>query len=668
MKNNICYNCFKLRGDYDVCPHCGYVDGTPPPQSDMLSPGTILYDGDYQYIIGTVIGRGGFGIIYKAFDVSLSMMVAIKENYPAKMVNRGAGEKRVGICSGEKEAEYKTRLERFFREARNMAEFSKEDDIVRVYKFFQANNTAYIVMEYVEGVLLKDYLKDHGKIDVKEAEGYTISILNALSKLHEKGVIHRDISPDNIFLMGDGKIKLIDFGAAAFLRDNDRGESLEPVIKPGYAPPEQYASENEVGTYMDVYSAGAVMYQMITGEKPCEGSDRQSGFEKLKKPSAYKIPIPKKEEKIIMKAMAVRVDSRFQTAVEFRDALVKQIDVEDPDEEEEKKRQKKAIRLMVSTIIVLSLMMGGLIYFLARYSSQRLGELENLSSGTLTVWLAGEETTTESDRITHLKELFQNSRIRPDIREIAYDDYAAELKKAQESNKMPDVFCTDYLEDKEDSCITLNKLQKTMSDMDDYPKLGLSGFGMFSMPTGYRVALLYQDTEKCEEQGIEIKETVQPSDLKALDENKLAVFDGVDKLADASSDLSSVLADSSYFDSIGDLTIRATPAREIGVSLVCNKDGQGLTEYCDFYGVNADCDSNKREAGMHCILFLMYQQLQIDTYMTGTRGIPLEKKAEKQYQEAHLTGYLDCIGDNIDQLKAPVESKTIEYYYDEILK
>ncbi len=663
MKNNICYNCFKLRGDYDVCPHCGYVDGTPPPQSDMLSPGTVLDNG---YIIGTVIGRGGFGIIYKAYDMKLAKMVAIKENYPAKMVNRAAGEKRVGICSGERESEYKTRLDRFMREARNMAEFSKEDDIVNVYQFFQENNTAYIVMEYVEGVLLKDYLKEHGKMDIKEAEDYTVAILNALNKLHEKGVIHRDISPDNIFLMGEGQIKLIDFGAAAFLRDNDRGESLEPVIKPGYAPPEQYASENEVGTYMDVYSVGAVMYQMITGEKPCEGSDRQSGFEKLKKPSEYKIPISKKMENIILKAMAIRVESRFQTATEFRDALTKQIDVGDVE------AVGHPFRLIITTVIILSIMMGGLIFFLTRYSSERLGELKDLHAATLTVWLAGEETTTESDRITHLKELFEDSRIIPDIREIAYDEYAAELKKAQDAGKMPDVFCTDYLadeNDEKDDCLLLNKLQKTMSDMEeDYPMLSLSGFGMTSIPTGYRVALLYQDTEKCEAQGIELKETVQPSDLKALKDKGLAVYDGIDELADETNGQSSVLADSSYFDSIGDVTIRAIPAREIGVSLVCNKEGQGLTEYCDFYGVNVHCDENLREAGMHCILFLMYQQLQIDSYMTGNRGIPVEKKAAKQYQEAHLTGYLDCIGDNIEQLKKPIVDRTIDYYYEDMLK
>ena len=144
MASELCLNCFSVKGKYDVCPYCGYAEHTPPKQAHYLTPGTILYN---QYIVGTAVGDGGFGITYKCYDTILGVIVAIKEFYPAGLVNRAPGEKKTGVLSGEKEAEYNVQLKRFLMEAKNTAQFEQAKDIVNVYNYFEENGTAYIVME-----------------------------------------------------------------------------------------------------------------------------------------------------------------------------------------------------------------------------------------------------------------------------------------------------------------------------------------------------------------------------------------------------------------------------------------------------------------------------------------------------------------------------------------
>ena len=156
MASELCMNCFSVKGQYEVCPFCGYVEGTKPKQPHYLTPGTILAN---HFIVGNAIGFGGFGITYKCFDTTLGVVVAVKEFYPAGLVNRAPGECSVGLLSGDKQNQYQAQLKRFLMEAQSIAQFGKAKDIVNVYDFFEANNTAYIIMEYVDGVLLKDYLE-----------------------------------------------------------------------------------------------------------------------------------------------------------------------------------------------------------------------------------------------------------------------------------------------------------------------------------------------------------------------------------------------------------------------------------------------------------------------------------------------------------------------------
>lgn len=316
MNYGLCFNCFHIKGNYTVCPYCGYVEGTQPNTLFQLKPGTIL---EKRYIIGETLGYGGFGITYRAYDTVLSIMVAIKEFYPAGLVSRAEGNTKVSIFSGSRSDDYKKMLGRFIEEARNMALFAKESDIVNVFAYFEGNGTAYIIMEYIEGILLKEYLKEHGRMQDKQACGYLRSLLTAIQKIHSKGIIHRDISPDNIFLTSSSQIKLFDFGAAK-LQGSEDGKRLSVIVKTGYAPPEQYRSKGIQDNRVDLYAAGAVLYQMLTGERPMESLERLEN-DALARPSQLGISIQPHVEKAVMKALSLNPESRFDSAAEFLHAL-----------------------------------------------------------------------------------------------------------------------------------------------------------------------------------------------------------------------------------------------------------------------------------------------------------------------------------------------------------
>ena len=134
MANELCMNCFSVKGPYEVCRYCGYVEGTPPEQPHYLRPGTVLKG---HFIVGTAIGVGGFGITYKCYDATLGVIVAIKEFFPVGLVNRSPGEMKVGLLSGEKEKQYKNQIKRFLMEAQSIAQFGKANDIVNVFDYLR---------------------------------------------------------------------------------------------------------------------------------------------------------------------------------------------------------------------------------------------------------------------------------------------------------------------------------------------------------------------------------------------------------------------------------------------------------------------------------------------------------------------------------------------------
>ena len=273
-----------------------------------------------RYIIEGVLGQGGFGITYLGIDELHEKKVAIKEFFPQGIVTRNIEYQDTVTVTfvGEKD-NYEKGKERFLKEARTMAKFSKDKGIVKALDFFEINNTAYIVMEYLEGVTLKQYLRENKRIDAEDLVELLVPLIEALDEIHSQGLIHRDISPDNIMVLPDGRIKLMDFGAA---RDyTEFGEkSLSIVLKPGYAPPEQYQTHGVQGPWTDIYALCATMYKCITGENPPDAIERVMD-DHLKKISAFGISVLPQIEEAIIKGMSVAANDRYQNVGDFCEDL-----------------------------------------------------------------------------------------------------------------------------------------------------------------------------------------------------------------------------------------------------------------------------------------------------------------------------------------------------------
>ena len=269
--SDICYNCFQTKPSEVSCPHCGYDPSHAKEDYPLALPhGTILSG---QYIIGRVLGQGGFGITYVAQDHQSKKLVAVKEYLPDGMATR-TGSHAVTAYSGQRGESFQYGKECFLKEAQTLAEFIGNPGIVRVYSYFEENGTAYFVMDYVEGISFLQYIKDQGgKVSWQEAERILMPVMSALGAVHSKGIIHRDVTPDNIFITRDGTVKLLDFRAARYSL-GDKSRSLDVVLKHGFAPREQYTRHGRQGPYTDVYSVAASFYYAVTGRKPPDAIDR----------------------------------------------------------------------------------------------------------------------------------------------------------------------------------------------------------------------------------------------------------------------------------------------------------------------------------------------------------------------------------------------------------
>lgn len=290
-----------------ICPFCGKESAGPVPAHHLL-PGTIL---NGKFYVGEALGEGGFGITYIGRDIKLDMKVAIKEFYPNGYVNRSntiSPQVNDSVTEGRRDFFEKGR-ERFLKEARILAKFSGEPGIVDVRDFFEENNTAYIIMEYLDGVDLKTYLKKNGTLTPERTIQLLMPVMNSLKRVHAQGLIHRDISPDNIMIIGD-KVKLLDFGAARTV-SAAANKSLSVMLKPGYAPEEQYRSKGDQGPWTDIYALCATMYKCITGITPDDATQRVFSDE-VKTPSALNIAIKPEIEKAIMRGMSVHQTDRYQ--------------------------------------------------------------------------------------------------------------------------------------------------------------------------------------------------------------------------------------------------------------------------------------------------------------------------------------------------------------------
>ena len=282
-----------------------------------LAEGTVLKD---RYRVDQVIGMGGFGITYRCWDLAFERIVAIKEYYPSNLVTRVGGV-TVSVLTEELEDEYQHGVNRFLTEARDLFKFSNNPGIVSIFDFFRENETAYMVMEYLDGCTLKEYLDNrNGRIDEAMAIQVIFSLAGTMDDVHAAGMVHRDISPDNIFICRDHRITLIDFGAAK-LSEAVNQRSVSIVLKHGYAPIEQYSSSGKIGPWTDIYAFGALMYYMMTGQKPAESVERVVE-DNLIPPRNLNPNIPDYMERVMLKALAVQAKDRYQNMGELQADLL----------------------------------------------------------------------------------------------------------------------------------------------------------------------------------------------------------------------------------------------------------------------------------------------------------------------------------------------------------
>lgn len=315
-KKCYCYNCMNEKAENASCPICEN-DGT---EMDILpfrlKPGTRLAG---RYIVGRVLGQGGFGITYIGIDEKLEMRVAIKEYYPSAQATRNNEiTDIVTIINEEYDDIFEKGKKSFLAEARVLAGFNDLEGVVDVRDIFEENGTAYIVMEYLEGENLSQVLsKKH--FSPEEIIRLFIPVMKSLERIHKKNVIHRDISPDNLILLESGNIKLMDFGAARVIDTTD-AHSTSVVLKAGYAPEEQYRRRGKMGPWTDVYAICATMYKCITGVIPDDALERLYQDE-MKWPSELGISINPDFEAALKKGMEIIAADRFEDVAKLRMAI-----------------------------------------------------------------------------------------------------------------------------------------------------------------------------------------------------------------------------------------------------------------------------------------------------------------------------------------------------------
>ncbi len=451
--------CKACNGWYDetiasgICPHCGHIEEhaiEPEKENIFVDPrwlpeGTLLND---RYEIKEVIGAGGFGVTYKAWDRHSSVYKAIKEYFQQGVVNRIPGTTEVLISAPKQRAEFEYGKKRLIEEAKIVAKF-QSPSIVRVDGYFEENNTSYMVMEYLSLDTLEDFIiKRKQVLTPTQAVKIGVNICDALSELHQAGVVHRDIAPDNVFVTEDGTVKIIDFGSARLSKE-DTNERLI-VAKPGFTPPEQYEkidlSNDKQQAWTDIYALGATLYLALTGVVPAESSNRKSDMDKnadsVKDPATINQNIPEFLNNTIMQAMAVDIHERFKTADEMKQALLQQKKVEPLPIVRKKKKIRRTAGIAGGLIAAAILILIGTRW----YQNKKADAV--IPPSHISIWYSVSNNEDAANRKNAVMEAivagldegetFKNVEV--ELRAIPEDTYQEELEKASEEGKMPTLF------------------------------------------------------------------------------------------------------------------------------------------------------------------------------------------------------------------------------------
>lgn len=359
--NKLCMGCMALLDNIQKpCPKCGFLITEYRQPADSMPLYEIL---NGKYLVGKVIGIGGFGITYIGWDFYQSKRVCIKEYFPKGVAARDPNASvstQYSTCSMDvftkntQQAKYAYMggLQSYIKEAGILSKFYLMPGIVSVRDFFYGNKTAYIVMEYIEGINLRQFAKAcGGRIAADYLFQLLKDVIKALNAVHKAGVVHRDISPDNIMINQQYQAKVIDFGAA---KNYNNMQEKSILLKHGYAPIEQYDRNGNQGPWTDVYSLCATMYYLLSGVK------LQKSYERIAQDfvvplQSRGVSISMQQDKVILKGLSIQIEDRYQTMAElYYDLYQECLPGETPPQEQGKRNEGQRIEELDPTVPELS--------------------------------------------------------------------------------------------------------------------------------------------------------------------------------------------------------------------------------------------------------------------------------------------------------------------------
>ena len=637
-----CYNCMQEIEDGTVyCPHCGYQLEQKQKDLYYLDVGTLL--SERRYMIGVPINAGGFGIVYKAWDQTFGKMVAIKEFFPSSIATRIPETNEVRAYSPKNEAEFEKGKKRFLGEARKMAKFNEHPNIVDVYDFFEENDTVYMVMEYMDGVTYKEYIREQGgKVSLELATAVSLAVLDALKEVHKAKIIHRDINPNNIFICRSGVVKLFDFGAARFEQTD-----MSTVLTPHYAPPEQYRTKSKQGAQTDIYAVGATMYFALTGIKPEESTDRQHK-DKLVPPMKLNNTIPKSISNAIIRAMALKPELRFKNAADFQKALQSMNAVRDVEEEIKRRRLYRFAQAGVITVIFAA---GAGVCWQMYHKEQ---VKTTLQKAELEVWLSADEDDTEET----VKERFdamladfkeQYPQVELDVRVYPESEYEDVLNQAAKDGELPEVFDSTLLDE-----AYFDELEPldTMYQMIENPLNYYMLFGyeqLFpekkQMPLCLQAAVVYKrsDLEAADTYAVRPEDSFIYENLKQKDNESAAKGDQQELNAQ---DALNAFLEGTIAEYDSDTRDYQFISKQIPGRFEVTVLENSVLWPDHWWSVNASSSKEQKKAAEWMIYYMLSDRAQSILTVQGGEGVPLSHKIGTVFLDVYQ-GDLEKIDDTL---------------------
>ena len=653
--HDFCISCFKPLNNHEKCPYCGRYQEENRVNYG-LNIGTVL---NGRYLIGEILGVGGFGITYKVFDTKLKQILAIKEYFPSAFSTRVPGTKEIIIYKKE---DFESGKNKFIAEAKNTGKFFNSKNIVKVFDYFEENGTVYYVMEYLDGITLKKFvMQNGGKLDVETAVEITNGILDGLKEIHEAGLAHCDMAPDNVMLTVDNRVVIFDLGAAKYSDVKDAIADI--IVKMGYSPPEQYRSTEKLGAYTDMYAVGAMLYQMLTGILPDESLDRQEE-DNLQNPSKINKDIPKNLDGLCMRALALESGLRIQNVKAFKAGLNGKI-YRTP-EEERKIRKIKGITSFAVVAAIMILCVGLGIAFRGVNSGVNFNKYINEDT-TVEIWIPyslDEEGTRQIyDAVfeSFEKELAENTskkrlKSKIDIKTVYVSEYeyAEQLQQAYEKGEMPDIYRTD-LTNSEYNAADLSWVKNKIIKNNCVLRKELNSY-KYSLPVSADCDVLYVNRKFDKEN--ELSNAYSADDFKYIaerlvgDKNMTALSVSNSCMAEERVGVKGIFKDPlivfkdanslAYLGKLSDL--KYVKASVNWFTMMPYPDGIYNFTPAEIWSVSKGTDKSHQYASMYALSYLLSDGAQEIMYIEHESYMPLNKNILDIYiNETHLNDKLDYL-------------------------